>query len=156
MKKDWKYYLGILLFILSFVPYIVVFAIMPFMGLSTSSYLAASSILLISAEGIFVVSLMLLGRAIIDAIKAVIKKVFKSAFASQTPISRTRHIIGLVMFFTSLIYPTLITEFDKVQQVGQLNIIVILFSGDVIFIASFFVLGGEFISKLKVAFKYHK
>ena len=133
---------------------------MPFMGLSTSSYLAASSILLISAEGIFVVSVMLLGRAIIDAIKAVIKKVFKSAFASQTPISRTRHVIGLVMFFASLIYSTLITKmillFDKVQQVGQLNIIVILFSGDIIFIASFFVLGSEFISKLKAAFKYHK
>ena len=50
MKKDWSY-LWILLFILSFVQYIVVFAIIPFMGLSTSSYLAASSILFISAEG---------------------------------------------------------------------------------------------------------
>ncbi|APC90932.1 MULTISPECIES: transporter suffix domain-containing protein [Francisella] len=159
MKKDWKYYLGILFFILSFVPYIVVFAVMPFLGLSTSSYLAASSILLISAEGMFVVSVMLLGRAIMDTIKSAIKKVFKSAFTSQKPISQTRHVIGLGMFFTSLIYPTLITEmillFDKVQQVGQLTMMLILFSGDVIFVASFFVLGGEFISKLRAAFKYH-
>lgn len=40
-------------------------------------------------------SVMLLDRVIIDAIKAVIKKVFKSTFASQTPISRTRYVIGL-------------------------------------------------------------
>lgn len=64
------------------------------------------------------------------------------------------------MFFASLIYSTLITKmillFDKVQQVGQLNIIVILFIGNIIFVASFFVLGSEFISKLKAAFKYHK
>ncbi|MDE5030015.1 cytochrome C biogenesis protein cycl, partial [Francisella tularensis subsp. holarctica] len=32
MEKDWKYYLCILLFILSFVPYILVFVIMPFLG----------------------------------------------------------------------------------------------------------------------------
>ncbi|MBD1307836.1 cytochrome C biogenesis protein cycl, partial [Francisella tularensis subsp. holarctica] len=83
-----------------------VFVIMPFLGLSTSSYLAASSILLISAEAIFLVSvmllgraIMLLGRAIIDAIKAAIKKVFKSAFINQKPISYTRHSIGLIMFF---------------------------------------------------------
>lgn len=160
MEKDSKYYLGILLFILSFVPYILVFVIMPFLGLSTSSYLAASSILLISAEAIFLVSVMLLGRAIIDAIKAAIKKVFKSAFTNQKPISYTRHSIGLIMFFASLVYPTLLLEmiliFDKINQVGQLNMMLILFSGDIIFIASFFVLGGDFISKLKSLFKYQK
>jgi hypothetical protein len=142
MDKDWKYYLGILLFILSFVPYVIVFCIMPFLSLSAAQYLAASSILLISAEGIFVLSVMLLGKTIIDAIKAAIKTIFKSAFTQHKPISYSRYIIGLVMFFASLIYPTLVIE-------------LILFSGDVIFITSFFVLGGEFIAKLKLAFKYH-
>ncbi|MDE5000934.1 cytochrome C biogenesis protein cycl, partial [Francisella tularensis subsp. holarctica] len=77
------------------------FLIMPFLGLSTSIYLADSSILLISAEAIFIVSVMLLVRAIIDAIKAAIKKVFKSSFINQKPISYTRHRIGLIMFFAS-------------------------------------------------------
>ncbi|AEB28055.1 transporter suffix domain-containing protein [Francisella hispaniensis] len=160
MQKGWKYYLGILLFVLSFVPYIVVFCIIPFLGLSTSNYLAISSILLISAEGIFLVSVMLLGKVIIDTIKSAIRKVFKSAFTAQNPISRIRHNIGLIMFFASLIYPTLLLEmiliFDKINQVGQLNMMLILFSGDIVFIASFFILGGEFISKLKSLFKYHK
>ena len=49
----------------------------------------------------------------------------------------------------------MILLFDKVQQVGQLNIIVILFSDDIILVASFFVLDSEFISKLNTAFKYH-
>ncbi|MBK2080723.1 cytochrome C biogenesis protein cycl, partial [Francisella orientalis] len=31
----------------------------------------------------------------------------------------------------------------------------ILFSGDIIFMASFFVLGGDFISKLKSVFRYN-
>ncbi|MEY8702116.1 transporter suffix domain-containing protein [Francisella philomiragia] len=158
MKKDWKYYLGLLLFILSFVPYIVVFCIMPFLGLSTSSYLAISSILLVSAEGIFLISVMLLGKVIIDTIKSAIKTIFKSAFTTQKPISRTRHSIGLVMFFASLVYPTLLLEmiliFDKINQVGQLNMMLVLFSGDIIFVASFFVLGGDFINKLKSVFRY--
>lgn len=159
MDKDWKYYLGILLFILSFVPYVIVFCIMPFLSLSAAQYLAASSILLISAEGIFVLSVMLLGKTIIDAIKAAIKTIFKSAFTQHKPISYSRYIIGLVMFFASLIYPTLVIElilfFDKAAEVGKFNMMLILFSGDVIFITSFFVLGGEFIAKLKLAFKYH-
>ncbi|KFJ42610.1 transporter suffix domain-containing protein [Francisella philomiragia] len=158
MTKDWKYYLGLLLFILSFVPYIVVFCIMPFLGLSTSSYLAISSILLVSAEGIFLISVMLLGKVIIDTIKSAIKTIFKSAFTTQKPISRKRHSIGLVMFFASLVYPTLLLEmiliFDKISQVGQLNMMFVLFSGDIIFVASFFVLGGDFINKLKSVFRY--
>ncbi|AIT09787.1 cytochrome C biogenesis protein cycl [Candidatus Francisella endociliophora] len=158
MKKDWKHYFGLTLFILSFIPYIVVFCVLPFLGLSTSSYLAASSILLIGAESLFVLSVMFLGKAIVDTIKAGIKKFFKSAFSQPKPISYKRYVLGMIMFFTSLIYPTLLTElilfFDKIQQVGQLNMILILFSGDVMFIASFFVLGSDFITKLKLAFKY--
>ncbi|API86037.1 transporter suffix domain-containing protein [Francisella uliginis] len=157
-KKDWKYCLGLMLFCLSFVPYIIVFCIMPFLGLSTASYLAISSILLASAEGMFVISVMLLGRTIVDAMKAGVKRVFKSAFSQQKPISYKRYLLGIIMFFASLIYPTVITEmvliFDKVKQVGELNMILILFSGDLIFIASFFVLGTDFITKLKSAFKY--
>ncbi|MED7819842.1 MULTISPECIES: transporter suffix domain-containing protein [unclassified Francisella] len=159
-KKDWKYYLGIILFCLSFVPYIIVFCIMPFLGLSAASYLAVSSVLLVSAEGMFVLSVMLLGKTIVDTIKAGIKKIFKSAFSQQKPISYKRYLLGIIMFFASLIYPTVVTEmiliFDKIRQVGELNMILILFSGDVIFIASFFVLGSDFITKLKSAFKYHQ
>lgn len=131
---------------------------MPFLGLSTASYLAISSILLASAKGMFVISVMLLGRTIVDAMKAGVKRVFKSAFSQQKPIGYKRYLLGIIMFFASLIYPTVITEmiliFDKVKQVGELNMILILFSGDLIFIASFFVLGTDFITKLKSTFKY--
>lgn len=158
MKKDWKYYFGLSLFVLSFVPYIVVFCILPFVGLSTTSYLAASSVLLISAEGMFVLSVMFLGKTIIDTIKSGIKTIFKSAFSQQKPISYKRYLLGLIMFFTSLVYPTVAMEmillFEKVHQIGQFNMMLILFSGDIIFILSFFVLGSDFISKLKLAFKY--
>ena len=129
---------------------------MPFLGLSTASYLAISSILLASAEGMFVISVMLLGRTIVDAMKAGVKRVFKSAFSQQKPISYKRYLLGIIMFFASLIYPTVITEmiliFDKVKQVGELNMILILFSGYLIFIASFFVLGADFYNKVKVGF----
>ncbi|MDE4988649.1 cytochrome C biogenesis protein cycl, partial [Francisella tularensis subsp. holarctica] len=73
-------------------------------------------------------------------------------------ISYTRNSIGLIMFFASLVYPTLVLEmiliFDKINQVGQLYMMLILFSGDIICIAIFFVLGGDFIIKLKSLFKY--
>ncbi|AXA34477.1 transporter suffix domain-containing protein [Francisella adeliensis] len=158
MDKNLKYYLGISLFVISFVPYIIVFAILPFVSLATATYLAVSSILLISAEVIFVISVMLLGKTIVTAIKDTIKKVFKNAFSQQKPISYKRYIIGMIMFFSSLVYPTISMElillFDKARQVGEVNMMLILFSGDIIFIGSFFVLGSDFITKLKLAFKY--
>ncbi|KEI35166.1 hypothetical protein FRA_41c10600 [Francisella sp. W12-1067] len=157
-KKDWKYYLGMSFFILSFVPYILVFCIMPFIGFSTSSYLAISSVLLISAEGIFILSVMLLGETIVMTIKTAIAKVFKKTFTYNKSISYKRYLIGIIMFFSSLFYPTVLMElillFDKIDQVGKVNMMLILFSGDILFIGSFFVLGGDFINKLKLAFKY--
>ncbi|AJC48527.1 transporter suffix domain-containing protein [Allofrancisella guangzhouensis] len=157
-KKDWKYYLGVCFFILSFIPYILVFCVMPFMNLSTSSYLAISSILLVSAESIFILSVMLLGKTIISTIKATIAKIFKKTFIQDKPISYKRYIIGMIMFFSSLLYPTALIElilvFDKVDHIGKVNMMFILFSGDILFIGSFFVLGGDFINKLKLAFKY--
>ncbi len=158
-QKNWEYYLGLSLFVLSFLPYILVFCVMPFMGLVTATYLAVSSILLISAEVIFVISVMLLGKTIITSIKSAIAKLFKKSFSAEKPISCKRYALGLIMFFSSLVYPTIMIElillFNKVKQVGDINMMLILFSGDAIFIGSFFVLGGDFISRLKLAFKYN-
>ncbi len=160
IKKDWKYYLGLMLFGASFLPYVTIFFIMPFWGLSAARYLIISSLLAMSAEAMFVLSVMFLGRTIVDVMKAAIKRVFKSAFSQQRPISYTRYVIGMIMFVSSMIYPTLSIEmilyFHEVSFVGQLNMMFILFSGDIMFIASFFVLGAGFITRLKSAFKYQQ
>lgn len=160
VKKDWKYYLGIVLFSISWFPYIFVFGILPFLRLSTAMALSVASVALVSAEVMFALSVVLLGKTIIDAIKKAVRSIFGNLFSFGKPAGRKRYTLGIIMLITSLIYPTLVTEiillFDLLPMVGKVNLILILFSGDVLFVASFFILGSNFFQKIKSIFEWPK
>lgn len=160
MKKNWKYYFGIGLIIYSFLPYIFVFMIMPFLSFTTAEALSISSVILVTAEVAFVSAVALLGKDFINMIKAK----FKSKFARKgdekifKPISKTRFRIGIILFILTLSLPTVLTEvalyYNYVETIGLNNLLYILLSFDIIFIISLFILGGEFIDKLRGLFTY--
>ena len=160
MKKGWKFYLGIGLFTYSWLPYIFVFTIMPFLGLSTVEALSLSSGLLISAEVAFAISIALLGKEFMQLIKSKIKRVFftKSGEYKSKPIGKTRFLIGMIIFLISLILPTLLLEVvfynNWEEAIGYQNFIYILVAFDVLFICSLFILGFEFIDKVRKLFTY--
>ncbi len=160
MKRTWKFYLGIALFTYSWIPYIFVFMIMPFLHFSTTEALSISSITLISAESAFAISVVLLGKDFINMIKTKFKGIFskKGSKISSKPISKLRYRIGIILFILTLSIPSILTEvvlyYDYVDVIGLNNLLYIFLSFDVIFIASLFILGGEFIDKLRELFTY--
>jgi len=160
MKKGWKFYLGIVLFTYSWLPYIFVFTIMPFLGFSTVEALSLSSGLLISAEVAFAISIALLGKEFMHLIKSKIKRLFftKSGEYKSKPIGKTRYRLGMIIFLISLIVPTLLLEvifyYNWEEAIGYQNFIYILVAFDVLFICSLFLLGFEFIDKVRKLFTY--
>ncbi len=161
MKKTWKFYLGIALFTYSWIPYIFVFMIMPFLHFTTTEALSISSITLISSESAFAISVVLLGKDFINMIKAKFKALFskKGSSTKSKPISKLRYRIGIILFILTLSIPSILTEvvlyYDYVDVIGLHNLLYIFLSFDVIFIASLFILGGEFIDKLRELFTYN-
>lgn len=161
MKKTWKFYLGIALFTYSWIPYIFVFMIMPFLHFTTTEALSISSITLISAESAFAISVVLLGKDFMNMIKAKFKAIFykKGSNTTSKPISKLRYRIGIILFILTLSIPSILTEvvlyYDYVDVIGLNNLLYIFLSFDIIFIASLFILGGEFIDKLRELFTYN-
>lgn len=160
MKKNWKFYLGIVLFIYCWLPYIFVFAILPFLNLTTVQALSLSSGLLISSEVAFVISIALLGKEFLQLVKSKIKGIFftKSGAYKSKPIGKTRFRIGIIIFLISMIVPTLGLEIvfynNWEEAIGLESFLYILIFFDVLFIISLFILGFEFIDKVRRLFTY--
>ncbi len=160
MKKNWKFYLGISLFTYSWLPYIFVFTIMPFLGLSTVEALSLSSALLISAEVAFAISIALLGKEFMQMVKGKIKRIFftKSGEYKSKPVGKIRFRIGIIILLVSLIVPTLLLEvvfyYNWEEAIGLQYFLYILVAFDVLFVCSLFILGFEFIDKARKLFTY--
>ncbi len=73
-------------------------------------------------------------------------------FAPPARVSKTRYRVGLVMFFTPIIFGWAYPYLSAVVEVFQDYRIVLGVSGDALFIASFFVLGGDFWDKIRSLF----
>ena len=67
-------------------------------------------------------------------------------------VSPTRHVIGLFMFFLPILSATLEPYVDAVAPGVRPNLWQLQVLGDVMLIASFFVLGGDFWNKLRGLF----
>jgi hypothetical protein len=92
-----------------------------------------------------------------------IKTKFKTIFSKKgghtfKPISKLRYRIGIILFILTLSIPSILTEvvlyYDYVDIIGLNNLLYMFLSFDVIFISSLFILGGEFIDKLRGLFTY--
>ncbi|RYG10558.1 MAG: hypothetical protein EON92_12430, partial [Burkholderiales bacterium] len=68
------------------------------------------------------------------------------------PISPTRHIIGLLMFCLPLISAMLEPYVDQLAPGFRPNLWQLQLLGDLMMIASFFVLGGDFWNKIRALF----
>lgn len=160
MEKNKKYYLGIGLFVYSFVPYVFTFLILPFLPVSKVNALSMATALLISAEISFLLSVALLGKPFVQLLKSKIKgAVFrKKGVAPLKSVGRFRHRVGITMLIVASIVPYFFTEIALilgfVEKYGHSTLVGLLVMGDVLFITSFFVLGGEFWARFSQLFQW--
>lgn len=105
-------------------------------------------------EIFMIIAIAIMGKQGFEFIK---EKTFKylKRFAPADEVSLTRYRIGLIMFSIPIIigiilpYSTYFLDFSKDIPVWWYLI------SDIIFVSSFFVLGGDFWDKLSGLFKYH-
>jgi len=160
MKKDKKYYLGIALFVYSFIPYVFTFLVLPFLPVSKVTAVSLATGLLMSAEISFLLSVALLGKPFIQLLKSKIKNsVFKKkGTADLKPVGKARHYVGITMLLVASILPYFLTEIalalGYVEEYGHTALINLLILGDMLFITSFFILGGEFWARVNKLFEW--
>lgn len=158
MRKGWQYYLGIALLVYSVIPLCTV-GLVPLLPLTKTQAVALSAVYLGSGEGAFLLSVALLGKPFVQAVKAKIKGYFlrpKEA-GPPRPISKRRHYLGVTLFLLSF-SPYLITElailFGNPQEMELRILLVLLLCGDVLCIVSLLVLGEEFWGRLQALFRW--
>ena len=159
IDKNWKYYLGLALFFYSFVPY-VISGMLLFFNISLGELIGVMASFIASAEIAFAISVVLLGKPFVMMFKTKIKKIlFRRKVAQpEKPISKLRHYIGIALILVSLL-PLFAAEFSLFLGYpktagGHTALLLILLSGDAVFIVSLFVLGSEFWDRLKKLFQW--
>jgi hypothetical protein len=104
-------------------------------------------------EVLAVIAVALLGKETFDAI---IGKVlpFLRRLAPHGSVSRTRYTAGLIMFLLSYIPSVIVAYAPSLLPDISPNRLYICLAGDIFFILSLFVLGGDFWDKLRALFIY--
>jgi hypothetical protein len=147
---DWRFKLGMVIFVLAF----AIWLLMPLMAAlqaSGSTLAALSGVIFVSNKVLLLAVVAVMGKPGFQELK---RHAFGyvTALAPAPNVGRLRHSLGLVMFglplFTTFlepyddyIWPALLTHGWQLELLS-----------DVIFIASFFVLGGNFWDKIRALF----
>ncbi|NOR80009.1 MAG: hypothetical protein GQ529_04125 [Methyloprofundus sp.] len=114
-----------------------------------------SAVLLVGLpEILMLVSVAILGadgyRFLKEKLWALLKKTAPSA-----KVSRPRYIFGLVLFILPLIYAWLEPYIGDLSPWLQNNYMIFNIAGDVLFVTSLYLLGGDFWDKLRALFQYN-
>ena len=154
IEKNWKYYLGIILFAYSFIPYITVVFI-PLLKLPHATALTVAGGMVASAEIAFFFGVVFLGKPFIEMVKAKVKGYVlkKRGPAAPAPhISQARHYTGITLLILSFL-PYYAAEvallFGHLNTQGIHMVVGFMLMGEALFIISLFILGGEFWDRLK-------
>jgi hypothetical protein len=149
---DWRLKLGIALLSLSIILPLVGLPLVTSMNLSTTMITSISGGLLVAGELLGVTAIAVMGKEGYLFIKERLFGFFKQ-YGPSDEVSKTRYRIGLVMFFLPLLFgwisPYLI---HHIVDQGQLPLTYAIL-GDILFLVSFFVLGGDFWDKIAALFK---
>ena len=157
-KNNWKYRLGMGLFIYSLIPICTV-ELIAFMPVSSTQAVAFGVVYLASGEIAMLLAVALLGKPFFQAVKEKVKSfLFKRREPSPPKmISRTQHWIGITLLFLSILpYYITIGEliFMSPAGINLQNLLFMLLTGELFFIVSLFVLGAEFWARLKRLFEW--
>ncbi len=154
VKKNWKYYVGLLFLVLSF--------LLPLLGFLVARLnlpLAVSStiigLLIIGGpELMILLAALFLGKETLLYIKHQFFKLFKKN-RKPKPVSKARYYVGLSLMLASIIPLYLAGYFPHALPKDEELRLSILFSMDLLFVCSFFIAGEEFWEKFKNVFLYN-
>lgn len=148
----WRFKLGIAIICLMLGSWLMV-PIVAAMGVPGSRIAALTGVLFISNKILLIVVIAVMGKAGFQQLKSKIFGYVSSiAPTMDAEVGPVRHRIGVVMFFLPLISSFLEPYVDSIWPGLRPNLWQLQMLGDVIFIGSFFVLGGNFWEKVRALF----
>ena len=147
----WRLKLGVTLFALSILLPVIGVPLVAAMGLSTTTVATVSGLLLAGAEVLGIVAVAVMGKPGYAYIKNRVFG-FLRQYGPPAEVSRTRYRIGLVMFAVPILFGWVAPYAADLIPGYAPNAITYGIAGDLLLLASLFVLGGDFWDKLRSLF----
>jgi hypothetical protein len=146
----WRFKLGIFIFVLAFALWLLL-PLAASMGMTGARVAALTGTIFVANKVLLVTCIAVMGKAGFQQLKSLIFGHAKRLAPSKT-VGPTRHAIGLVMFGLPLVWAMLESYVDQFLPGLRPNIWQLQVLGDLMFIGSFLVLGGDFWSKIRALF----
>lgn len=142
--------LGFAVFIAS-VTWPLLLPLMPLLGLSGSAIATFSGVMLVAAEVMMIAGAAIAGKDGFALIKAKVFGFLRS-FGPPQRVGPTRYRVGIAMFAAPLLFAWIAPYGAGALPVLAERPLVFAVAGDLLLIASLFVLGGDFWDKLRALF----
>lgn len=146
----WRFKLGILIFALAFGLWLLL-PLAAALDIPSARIAAMTGVIFIANKVLLVTCVAVMGKPGFQQLKGLVFGYVKG-LAPTGPIGPTRHVIGLVMFCLPLVSATLEPYVDQFFPGLRPNMWQLQALGDLMLIASFFVLGGDFWNKVRALF----
>lgn len=147
----WRLKTGIALFVLSVIAPAAGLTLLSWFGLSGPARASISAAVLIAGDALGMVAVAIMGRAGYLRVKDLMLG-FVKRHAPPREVSRVRYNIGLVMFCLPISFAWLSGYAAEFIPGFVRNPLPYAIGGDLLLLASFFVLGGHFWDKLRSLF----
>ncbi len=146
----WRIKVALILFLVS-LGWPVLVPVLPFLGFSGTAIATFSGVMLVMGELLLVSAVAIAGKQGFAYIKAKVFGVLK-AYGPPKTVSRTRYIIGLVIFMVPVLAGWATPYFGDYIPGYQENEFTVAIVGDVLLLVSLGVLGGDFWDKIRSLF----
>jgi len=150
LRKDWRFYTGMTALVLSFV-FPLLGLLIPLLGLPTAVTAVLMTVFVVGGpEVLTIAAVALLGKETLHYFLGKLKQTLWRVVFVQ-PVSRTRYYVGLTIFMVSIIPLYLAGYVPWILPEGE-GRLYILVAGDLSFLGSMFLMGGEFWEKVRKIF----
>jgi len=147
----WQLKLGVALLGLSILLPVFGVPLVAAMGLSAATVATVSSVMLVGSEVLGIVAVAIMGKSGYVYIKNRVFGFLKQ-YGPPAEVSRSRYTIGLVMFTVPVVFGWLAPYVADLIPGYPGNELTCAIVGDLLLLASLFVLGGDFWDKLRALF----
>ncbi|MEP9373804.1 transporter suffix domain-containing protein [Mesorhizobium sp. KR1-2] len=151
--RGWRFRCGIALFVLAVV-LVLMIPLLAALGLQPATLAAITGAVFIINKILLVMVIALVGKAGFQELKNILVSYVPRlhGLGPVGPVGPVRHAIGLVMFWVPLTWSILEPYIDHFWPGIRPNRWEYQLAGDLIFVAGFFVLGGNFWEKVQALF----
>jgi hypothetical protein len=147
----WRLRLGVVVFVLSILLPVAGIPVVTSLGLSAAITASVSGGLLVGAEVLGVLAVAVMGKPGFAYIKSRVFGLFR-IYGPPKEVSPVRYNVGLVMFFLPILFGWATLYISDFIPNLEDNLFGYAIGGDVLLLASLFVLGGDFWDKIRALF----